>query len=112
MCVLIKHNENISSNVNQNANREDYNFDIDNDALADLMKLKGIQCVEKIRDHYAGVNGLADRLHSNVVSGLGDDEKDIKNRVEKFGRNEIPPKPPKTFIQVKWISYFLKFFFL
>ncbi len=98
MCVLIKKNENISSR-NEDI-QQDYNFDIDNEMLGDLMKLKGIECVEKIRDQYEGVNGLADRLHSNVLNGLTDDEQDIKKRVEKFGRNEIPPKPPKTFIEV------------
>jgi P-type Ca2+ transporter type 2B len=98
MCVLIKKNENISSR-NEDI-QQDYNFDIDNEMLGDLMKLNGIECVEKIRDQYEGVNGLADRLHSNFLNGLSEDEKDIKKRVEKFGRNEIPPKPPKTFIEV------------
>ena len=34
--------------------------------------------------------------------GLSDTEADLKRRVEEFGRNEIPPKPPKSFLRLVW----------
>jgi hypothetical protein len=87
-----KKNENISSR-NEDI-QQDYNFDIDNEMIGDLMKLKGIECVEKIRDHYEGVSGLADRLHSNVLNGLTDDEKILKNVLKnlvemRYHRNRL-----------------------
>jgi magnesium-transporting ATPase (P-type) len=33
-------------------------------------------------------------------SGLSGDEADLAVRVAAFGRNEIPPKPPKTFFRL------------
>ena len=32
--------------------------------------------------------------------GLSEDESDLSLRVAAFGRNEIPPKPPKTFFRL------------
>jgi len=34
------------------------------------------------------------------VSGL--DGTDLSRRIEVFGSNVIPPKPPKTFLQLVW----------
>ncbi len=36
------------------------------------------------------------------VPGLTGSAADLKNRVETFGSNVIPPKPPKTFLQLVW----------
>ncbi len=33
-------------------------------------------------------------------SGLSEDETDLSTRIAAFGRNEIPPKPPKTFFRL------------
>ena len=35
-------------------------------------------------------------------SGLSDVKVDIEHRRETFGSNTIPPKPPKTFLQLVW----------
>jgi len=37
-----------------------------------------------------------------VVVGLSGAEGDLRRRVEEFGRNEIPPKPPKSFLRLVW----------
>jgi len=29
-------------------------------------------------------------------------ESDLRQRAEVFGRNEIPPKPPKSFLRLVW----------
>ncbi len=34
------------------------------------------------------------------LSGLSEDETDLSMRIAAFGRNEIPPKPPKTFFRL------------
>lgn len=40
------------------------------------------------------------RLATNV--GLSGSAADIEHRRETFGSNTIPPKPPKTFLQLVW----------
>jgi len=36
------------------------------------------------------------------VAGLSGSAVDISHRRETFGSNTIPPKPPKTFLQLVW----------
>lgn len=36
------------------------------------------------------------------ISGLSGSTKDLEHRKETFGSNVIPPKPPKTFLQLVW----------
>ncbi|GFY40220.1 hypothetical protein TNIN_158841 [Trichonephila inaurata madagascariensis] len=38
----------------------------------------------------------------SVVSGLSGSTSDLTRRREVFGPNSIPPKPPKTFLQLVW----------
>jgi len=35
-------------------------------------------------------------------AGLSAAEDDLRRRMDEFGRNEIPPKPPKSFIRLVW----------
>lgn len=35
-------------------------------------------------------------------TGLGSASSDIENRRKVFGSNVIPPKPPKSFLQLVW----------
>lgn len=37
-----------------------------------------------------------------TFTGLSDVKVDIEHRRETFGSNTIPPKPPKTFLQLVW----------
>ena len=37
-----------------------------------------------------------------TIAGLSGTDADLKRRAEEFGRNEIPPKPPKSFIRLVW----------
>ncbi|CAF4740325.1 unnamed protein product, partial [Rotaria magnacalcarata] len=43
---------------------------------------------------------LGQKLKTNLITGLSEDESDITLRLAAFGRNEIPPKPPKTFFRL------------
>ncbi len=36
------------------------------------------------------------------VAGLDGNSEDIKRRKQEFGQNLIPPKKPKTFVQLVW----------
>jgi len=38
----------------------------------------------------------------NGCAGLSGNEGDLRRREEEFGRNEIPPKPPKSFFRLLW----------
>lgn len=37
-----------------------------------------------------------------ICTGLSGSRADIEHRRETFGSNTIPPKPPKTFLQLVW----------
>ena len=37
-----------------------------------------------------------------MVAGLSGADNDLRRRMEEFGRNEIPPKPPKSFLRLVW----------
>lgn len=43
------------------------------------------------------------KLSSGYVKlGLDGSERDIERRRQEFGRNEIPPKPSKSFLRLAW----------
>jgi len=37
-----------------------------------------------------------------MIVGLTGTDSDLRRRAEEFGRNEIPPKPPKSFLRLVW----------
>lgn len=47
--------------------------------------------------------GLAKKLNTDLTKGLKqNDTQDLNQRVSQFGKNEIPPKPPKPFYLLMW----------
>jgi P-type Ca2+ transporter type 2B len=68
--------------------------------IKSLMELKSIEATEKVKQTYGGKEGLARKLNSNLVNGLSADPQDILNRQAVFGKNVIPPKPPKSFFKL------------
>jgi len=49
------------------------------------------------------IEGLAKKLRTNLTTGLQSDNKpDHEARIAKFGKNEIPVKPPKSFFYLMW----------
>ncbi|XP_041111148.1 plasma membrane calcium-transporting ATPase 1-like isoform X2 [Polyodon spathula] len=70
--------------------------------LRDLMELRGAEGLRKIEDCYGDVSGLCSRLKTQPVEGLSGNPADIARRQAVFGRNFIPPKKPKTFLQLVW----------
>jgi Ca2+ transporting ATPase len=68
--------------------------------ITDLMQLKSIEATQKIHQDLGGIEGIAQKLNTNIVTGLNDITDNIDKRKFVFGRNEIPPKPSKLFIEL------------
>ncbi|CAF1067728.1 unnamed protein product, partial [Didymodactylos carnosus] len=65
-----------------------------------LMQTRGREGMEILQNAHGGIQGVGEKLKTNIISGLSGDPDDITKREQAFGRNEIPPKPPKTFFRL------------
>ncbi|XP_033930777.1 plasma membrane calcium-transporting ATPase 1a isoform X1 [Gymnodraco acuticeps] len=70
--------------------------------LRALMELRGAEAIGKIGESYEDVQGLCNRLKTSPIDGLSGQPGDIEKRKTVFGENLIPPKKPKTFLQLVW----------
>ncbi|XP_031681648.1 plasma membrane calcium-transporting ATPase 2 isoform X6 [Oncorhynchus kisutch] len=70
--------------------------------LRELMELRGSEAVVKIQEEYGDMDGLCQRLKTSPTEGLSGDATDLDKRKEVYGENLIPPKKPKTFLQLVW----------
>ncbi|XP_058844479.1 plasma membrane calcium-transporting ATPase 2 isoform X4 [Acipenser ruthenus] len=70
--------------------------------LRSLMELRGSEAVIKIREDYGDMDGLCRRLKTSPTDGLPNNAADLDKRKEVYGQNFIPPKKPKTFLQLIW----------
>ncbi|KAJ8400188.1 hypothetical protein AAFF_G00398820 [Aldrovandia affinis] len=70
--------------------------------LRDLMELRSGEAVTKIGDSYGDVQGLCRRLKTSPIEGLSGNPVDLEKRHTAFGKNFIPPKKAKTFLQLVW----------
>ncbi|MEE6505784.1 hypothetical protein FKM82_005653 [Ascaphus truei] len=70
--------------------------------LRSLMELRGAEGIQKIQDSYGDVNGLCRRLKTSPTEGLSENVADFEKRRQIYGLNFIPPKKPKTFLQLVW----------
>ncbi|XP_056877739.1 plasma membrane calcium-transporting ATPase 1a isoform X2 [Takifugu flavidus] len=70
--------------------------------LRSLMELRGTEALSKIGETYGDVQGLCSRLKTSPIEGLSGQPADIEKRKRVFGQNLIPPKKPKTFLQLVW----------
>uniref|UniRef100_A0A3B5R7M8 Calcium-transporting ATPase n=1 Tax=Xiphophorus maculatus TaxID=8083 RepID=A0A3B5R7M8_XIPMA len=68
--------------------------------LRSLMELRGTEAVVKLQEDYGAVEGLCKRLKTSPTEGLAGVQTDLDKRRELFGKNLIPPKKPKTFLQL------------
>nr|XP_022915535.1 plasma membrane calcium-transporting ATPase 2 isoform X3 [Onthophagus taurus] len=69
--------------------------------LRDLMEHRGREGVTKVQD-LGGVQEICKKLYTSPNEGLSGSQVDCDHRRETFGSNCIPPKPPKTFLQLVW----------
>uniref|UniRef100_A0A1A8F661 Calcium-transporting ATPase n=1 Tax=Nothobranchius korthausae TaxID=1143690 RepID=A0A1A8F661_9TELE len=70
--------------------------------LRSLMELRGAEGITRIEESYRDIQGLCNRLKTSPVDGLSGQPADIEKRKTVFGKNLIPPKKPKTFLQLVW----------
>ncbi|XP_013202195.1 plasma membrane calcium-transporting ATPase 4 isoform X1 [Microtus ochrogaster] len=70
--------------------------------LRKLMELRSADAVTQINTHYGGVQDICARLKTSPVEGLSGNPLDLEKRRLVFGQNLIPPKRPKTFLELVW----------
>lgn len=67
--------------------------------LRELMEHRGREGIQRIQD-FGGMESIMEKLYTSADRGLSGNKADVDHRRETFGSNTIPPKPPKTFIQL------------
>nr|ACD88945.1 plasma membrane calcium ATPase [Adineta vaga] len=79
-------------------------FDITLDQLKELMQERGKDLMEKLKaSEYNGVQGVLEKLKVDGNKGLdSNNEQDLEQRRVAYGKNEIPPKPMKSFLRLCW----------
>ncbi|XP_015245287.1 PREDICTED: plasma membrane calcium-transporting ATPase 1-like [Cyprinodon variegatus] len=80
----------------------DGDFGISMDELKALMELRSAEAVNKIQDCYGDVQTVCRRLKTSPIEGLSGNPTDLEKRHAAFGKNFIPPKKAKTFLQLVW----------
>jgi hypothetical protein len=75
-------------------------FEVGVPKLRELMKCRNNDAPEKLNKEFSGAEGLALKLRTNIQTGLVSNETDIANRRRFYGKNEIPPRPPKSIFEL------------
>lgn len=78
----------------------DTEFGVTVKELTELMELKGIDFKQKINESLGGIEGLSSKLKTNLLTGLSGSDDDLQKRTKYYGKNEIPPKPPKSIFRL------------
>ncbi|XP_044144208.1 plasma membrane calcium-transporting ATPase 4 isoform X2 [Bufo gargarizans] len=89
-----------SNSVNDGSYEGDFGCNVQE--LRDLMELRSGEAVTRIRENYGGVPTICRRLKTSPVEGLSGNLADLEKRRQTFGKNFIPPKKAKTFLQLVW----------
>lgn len=75
-------------------------FGVKVDELTELVQLKGPEATARIRLKYGQTETLANLLNTDIVNGISDSQDQLRKRVSFYGKNEIPPKAPKTLLRL------------
>lgn len=70
--------------------------------LRELMETRGQEAIQRIQEEYGGIQDLCRKLYTSPTDGLSGSAADLEHRRATFGPNSIPPKSPKTFLQLVW----------
>lgn len=70
--------------------------------LRELMEFRKQEAYQVIQTKYNGVLEMCKKLYTSSNEGLSGNPVDLEHRRKVFGGNVIPPKPPKTFLQLVW----------
>lgn len=79
---------------------KDLKFSVKLNELKDLMQKKGHEATEKLEADHGSVEQLARKLNTNLTNGISEDSAEISKRISLYGRNEIPPKKPKSIFRL------------
>ncbi|XP_036199140.1 plasma membrane calcium-transporting ATPase 4 isoform X2 [Myotis myotis] len=88
--------------ANSTAESREKEFGLTVMELRKLMELRSTDALIQINDHHGGVMNLCSKLRTNPVEGLSGNPADLERRKQVFGHNLIPPKKPKTFLELVW----------
>lgn len=79
-------------------------FGLTIEQLKSLMELRGKDLLERLKSsEFNGIQGILEKLKVDGNKGLAsDNEEDLQQRRTAYGRNEIPPKPMKSFLKLCW----------
>lgn len=77
-------------------------FSVSVQQLRELMETRGAEAIRSVKDDYGGIHELCKKLLTSPTDGTTGEEADLEARKAFFGPNSIPPKPPKTFLQLVW----------
>lgn len=80
----------------------DGDFGITMEELKALMELRSGEAVSKIEESFGDVQSICRRLKTSPIEGLSGNPTDLEKRHAAYGKNFIPPKKPKTFLQLVW----------
>ena len=75
-------------------------FEITPTDLSEFMKNRGKESITALQERFGDINGLVRKLKSSSQRGLMNINANLEARQSVFGKNFIPPKPPKTFLQL------------
>uniref|UniRef100_A0A8C8SHU5 Calcium-transporting ATPase n=1 Tax=Pelusios castaneus TaxID=367368 RepID=A0A8C8SHU5_9SAUR len=84
------------------SNAEAEGFEMTVEELRALMELQSVDALKKIKESYGDVFGICTRLKTSPQEGIRGDLLDVARRQAVFGKNFIPPKKPKSFLQLVW----------
>ncbi|XP_067422484.1 plasma membrane calcium-transporting ATPase 1-like [Emydura macquarii macquarii] len=86
----------------RNGHQEAEGFEMTLVELCALMELRSVDALKKIKESYGDVFGICTRLKTSPQEGIRGDQLDVARRQAVFGKNFIPPKKPKSFLQLIW----------
>lgn len=99
MCVFQKGEEEIYNDAKSRRGpitMENLNFGTNITELKELMQLRSSEAKQKLDQSYDGVNGLAEKLCTNLQNGISDTNDEVAQRITTFGKNEIKAKKSKS----------------
>lgn len=79
-------------------------FGLTMNQLKSLMEVRGKELLEKLNSpEYNGIQGVLEKLKVDPNKGLDStNAQDLEQRCIAYGRNEIPPKPMRSFLKLCW----------
>uniref|UniRef100_A0AC34GY99 Cation-transporting P-type ATPase N-terminal domain-containing protein n=1 Tax=Panagrolaimus sp. ES5 TaxID=591445 RepID=A0AC34GY99_9BILA len=72
------------------------------DDLKTLMTFRKHEGKEMIETKFGGIDELCKKLNTDPENGISNSEEELSQRRVKYGANEIPAQPMKSFLELAW----------